>query len=70
MKGMLEYEGKIKEFPRVIKVVSNNGFNYTVNITNYTDIYKLHSYISEKTLSTNKLVRDAVVNSVKRRHFS
>lgn len=71
MKGMLEYEGKIQEFPPgTIKVVSNNGFNYTVNITNYTDIYKLQSYISEKTLSTNKLVRDAVINSVKRRLVS
>lgn len=71
LKGLLQYNGKVNEFPPgTIKIVTNKTFEYSYEYNLYTNIYKLHSYISEKTLSTNKIVRDAVINSVKRRLVS
>tara|TARA_B100001121_G_scaffold310515_1_gene342042 strand:- start:10884 stop:12545 length:1662 start_codon:yes stop_codon:yes gene_type:complete len=71
MKGILEYEGKIQEFPPgTIKIVSNKTFEYSYEYNLYTNIYKLHPYLSEKNEEINRLVRDAVINSVKRRLVS
>ena len=71
IKGMLEYQGEVMEFePGTIKVVSNNGFNYTVNVTNYTNIYdqKVLYQVPEKQMLSD--IRDSVVNSIKRRLVS
>lgn len=71
MKGMLEYEGDIQEFPPgTIKIVTNKTFEYTCDYIQYTDIYrtKLLNLSDDKDII--RKVREAVINSVKRRLVS
>ena len=68
IKGMNSYEGKVKEFPPgTIKVVTNNTFGYDTSYHHYTDIYSTIEYIEYSDQSIINDIRNAVVNSVKRR---
>lgn len=65
IKGLNSFEGKVQEFPPgTIKVVTNNTFVYSIE---YTDIYDVMEYYGYKENDILKDVRNAVVNSVKRR---
>ena len=68
IKGMNSYEGKVQEFPPgTIKVVTNNTFEYLIKYHKYTDIYDVGEYYGYKQNDFLKNIRNAVVNSIKRR---
>lgn len=71
LKGMLEYMGAVMEFPPgMIKIVKNNGFNYSSNLIKYTDIYNQDIQYHKNTDEMLSSIRDSVINSVKRRLVS
>ena len=71
LKGMIEYEGDVTEFPPgTIKVVNYNGFSYSQSYVKYTDIYKQRQIYFDNSTNLLQKVRDSVVNSVKRRLVS
>ena len=71
IKGMMEYDGSINEFPPGnIRVVTNNTFGYTDRYYKFTNIYnKAECYLSSENTILQS-VRNSVVNSVKRRLIS
>jgi len=76
IKGMLNYQDPIEEFPPgTIKIVNHNIFSYDTKYVNFTDIYNTVSsdsivfnndvYIHrDKTINN---IRNATINSIKRR---
>jgi asparagine synthase (glutamine-hydrolysing) len=73
IKGMLEYERDVKEFPPgTIKVVTNKTFEYVNEYYTFTDIYNQNIFHTDDNNQVNieKSVRESVINSVKRRLVS
>ena len=76
LKGMIEYQDEVMEFPPgTLKIVSNNGFNYNSYYLKYTDIYNtnikfMKSFIMSEEENMLSSIRDSVINSVKRRLVS
>jgi asparagine synthase (glutamine-hydrolysing) len=72
LKGMLQYDGKVNEFPPgTIKVVENKIFEYTEYYKLYTDIYdERNGHTNINANEELKYIREAVINSVKRRLVS
>ena len=66
LKGMIEYKDRVTEFPPgTIKVVTKSGFDYSTKYYQFTDIY--NTQISKNKDNYLQNVRDATINSVKRR---
>jgi asparagine synthase (glutamine-hydrolysing) len=69
IKGMLNYQGKVNEFPPgTIMKATNNVFSYDYEYYNFTDIYRgvdnVENYTDNEYLRN---IRKAVINSIKRR---
>ena len=70
MKGMLEYNDKIQEFPPgTIKIVTNKTFEYSYEYKLYSNIYSNVPFEDDTNIITKK-VRESVINSIKRRLVS
>jgi asparagine synthase (glutamine-hydrolysing) len=70
MKGMLEYNDKIQEFPPgTIKIVTNKTFEYSYEYKLYSNIYSNVPFEDDTDIITKK-VRDSIINSIKRRLVS
>lgn len=74
LKGMLEYNGSVREFPPgSIRVVNCNTFGYNGNYYTFTNIYNSptnHFYTDLQENEILHFIRTSVLNSVKRRLIS